>query len=100
VDQGENVLKRDLGDVLVVPVLPLVSREVENTTMVRSLMEFMLYRSMQWGSLPTCLRQVDEHEEEVWVGKIVTAMRDEHLTCYVSGLEEDTGGGEVVRGEQ
>jgi hypothetical protein len=94
----------------VVPVLPLVSRDVENTTMVRSLMEFlhwvddlqdpemellrgvrrqyveaflckvedgepwaeelqnlmmpislyaeglMLYRSRQWGSLPTCLR--------------------------------------------
>jgi hypothetical protein len=25
----------------------------------------MLYRSRQWGSLPTCLRQVDEHEEVV-----------------------------------
>jgi hypothetical protein len=29
--KARNVLKRNLGDVLVVPVLPLVSREVENT---------------------------------------------------------------------
>ncbi len=34
----------------------------------------MLYRSRNWGSLPTSLRQVDEHEEERWVGKIGTSM--------------------------
>ncbi len=34
----------------------------------------MLYKSRDWGSLPMSIRAVDEHEEEVWVGKISTAM--------------------------
>ncbi len=126
---GEWIKARnELGDVLVVPVLPLVGSVVENATLVCSLTEFlhwvddlqdpemellrgvrkqyveeflgrseegepwaedlqnlmmpislyteglMLYRSRHWGNLPTCLRQVDEHEEERWVGKIGTAM--------------------------
>jgi hypothetical protein len=55
------------------------AEELQNLMMPISLYAegLMLYRSRQWGSLPTCLRQVDEHEEEVWVGKIVTAMSRE-----------------------
>ena len=34
----------------------------------------MLYKSRDWGSLPMSIRAVDEHEEEVWIGKIGTAM--------------------------
>ncbi len=126
--KARNLLRTELGDVLVVPVLPLVGSVVENTTLVRSLTEFlhwvddlqdpemellrgvrrqyveeflckvedgepwaeelqnlmmpislyseglMLYKSRHWGSLPTGLRQLDEHDEERWVGKIGTAM--------------------------
>jgi hypothetical protein len=126
--KARNFLKKELGDVLVVPLLPLVSEDLWGRHLVRSLVEFlnwmedlqdpeaellrtvrrqyvadflsvveggepwadelqpmmlpislygeglMLYRSRDWGSLPMAIRSVDEHEEEVWVGKIGKAM--------------------------
>jgi hypothetical protein len=39
--KARNMLRNELGDVLVVPVLPLVGSVVENTTLVRSLTKFL-----------------------------------------------------------
>ncbi len=81
------------------------AEELQNLMMPISLYTegLMLYKSRHWGSLPTGLRQLDEHDEERWVGKIGTAMcREVNIslaTSVASGrtlaavrsLEENSG---------
>jgi hypothetical protein len=92
--KARNVLKRDLGEVLVVPVLPLVSREVENTTMVRSLMEFLhwvdnlqdpkmeLLRGVRRQYVESFLCKVEDGEP--WAEELQNLMMP--ISLYAEGL--------------
>ncbi len=76
--KARNVLKRELGDVLVVPLLPLVSEDLWGSHLVRSLTEFL-----NWME--------DLQDPEV---ELLRSVRRQYMADFLSVVE---GGGALGR---